>query len=120
VTQRREGDQIVVTVSGAGPVAGLANVRPLRVELISAVTVTRERGWAVVEARTVHACVPDADTAQVHTFRFHISGPSPVAASVLLVCDHAFTQWGEDVYARFVTPVQTANGLLSDSSSTRR
>jgi alpha-glucosidase len=135
VVQRREGGEIVVEVAASGPVAGLADVRPLRIELVGTDTVSgvtvggtglpelpltslplrTEPGWiADPDRRTVHACVPDADVGQAYTFRFAIAGPLPVTSSVLLAADHADTTWGEDVYARFVTPVQTVHGPLTE------
>jgi alpha-glucosidase len=93
VVQRREGDEIVVEVGAAdGTVPGLADVRPLRIELVSpcsspAVTVDGvplpplpapgrdDAGWvADPDRRTVHACVPDAAVAQGRTFRFSSAG----------------------------------------------
>lgn len=127
VQARRDGPRIVVTVDGAGSVPGLANVRPLVVEVVSAVAVSAvtvngavlqqlssvlrsQRGWTALDTHTVRACIPDADVSQPHTFSFEIAGPAPAVASLLLVCDRAFTDWGEDVYARFSPPVQTPRG----------
>jgi alpha-glucosidase len=136
VVQRREGDEIVVVVGAAvsatGTASGLADVRPLRIELVSALAVSgvtvdgaalpsrpspsrTEAGWAADQAwRTVHACVPDADVTRAYTFRFTTAGPLTATSSVLLVCDHADTTWGEDVYARFVTPAETTSGLVTE------
>jgi Domain of unknown function (DUF5110) len=79
VVQRREGDEIVVMIGAAGKASGLADVRPLRIELVSPLAVSgvtedgvalpsrpspsrTEPGWAVDQARrTVYACIPDAD-----------------------------------------------------------
>jgi hypothetical protein len=73
-----------------------------------------QAGWAVdPDRRTIHACVPDANVASAHTFRFTTVGALPATSSVLLACDSAYTTWGEDVYARFVNPVQTTHGPLT-------
>jgi hypothetical protein len=131
VDLRRAGQQILVSVDAAAGVPALADVRPLTVEVVSAFAtsavtvngtalpqvpdVTRsQRGWTTVDTRTVRACVPDAAVTQQHTFAFHLSGPAPATASLLLVCDRAFTDWGEDVYARFLQPVHTARGPLTE------
>jgi alpha-glucosidase (family GH31 glycosyl hydrolase) len=131
VDMRRAGQQILVSVDAADSAPTLADVRPLTVDVISAVAtsavtvngtalphvpdVTRSQpGWTTVDTRTVRACVPDAAVTQPHTFAFHILGPAPATASLLLVCDRAFTDWGEDVYARFLQPVQTARGPLTE------
>ena len=132
VIQRREGDEIVVVVGAAGTATGLADVRPLRIELVSPLAVSgvtvdgvalpslpspsrTEAGWAADQARrTVHACVPDADVTRAYTFRFTTAGPLAATSSVLLVCAHADTTWGEDVYARFLTPVQTISGPVTE------
>ena len=133
VVQRHEGDEIVVQVAAAeGLVPGSADVRPLRIELVSPLVVSgvtvdgaplpplpasrrTQAGWAAdPDRRAVHACVPDAGVASTHTFRFATAGTLPATSSVLLACDSAYTTWGEDVHARFVTPVQTAHGPLTE------
>ena len=133
VVQRHEGDEIVVEVAAAqGQVPGSADVRPLRIELVSTRVVSgvtvdgaplpslpapsrTQAGWAAdPDRRTVHACVPDAGVASAHTFRFTAVETLPATSSVLLTCDSAYTTWGEDVYARFVNPVQTAHGPLTE------
>jgi hypothetical protein len=62
----------------------------------------------------VRACIPDADVTRTQTFSFQMSGPAPALASLLLVCDRAFTDLGEDVYARLSPPVQTLHGPVSE------
>jgi alpha-glucosidase len=133
VVQRQEGDEIVVEVAAAdGVVPDLAGVRPLRIELVSPLLVSgvtadgaplpprpapsrTQAGWAVDrDRRTVHACIPDAAVASAHTFRFTTVDTLPATSSVLLACDSAYTTWGEDVYARFVNPVQTTHGPLTE------
>jgi len=131
VEMHRDGQRIMVTVDGAGNVPGLADARPLIIEVISAVTISAvtvngtplqqlpaawrsQRGWATIDTRTVRACIPDADVSQPQTFAFQTSGPAPATASMLLVCDRAFTDWGEDVYVRFFQPVQTTRGPVSE------
>jgi alpha-glucosidase (family GH31 glycosyl hydrolase) len=131
VEQRRVGDHLEVTVHGASRVVGLADVRPLVVEMVSAVAVSEVsvngdalpntaaasrsvRGWATIDTRTVRACLPDADVQQTQTFTFGIQGAAPIMTSVLLVCDRAFTDWGEDVYARFLQPVSTVRGQIQE------
>jgi alpha-glucosidase (family GH31 glycosyl hydrolase) len=132
VRQHREGDTVVVTVGGAVGATGLVGARPLRVEfvtteVVSGVEVNGEAlprldvesrtrtGWtALPQTRSVHACLPGAEVAREHTFRFAVAGPLPATASVLLVCTSAFTTWGEDVYARFITPLQTTSGPLRE------
>ncbi len=133
VVHRREADAVVVEVPAASTVPGLSDVRPLRIDLVSdqvisdvegdgaslprLPTASRSRpGWAVDAAqRAVRACLPDARVDQTHVVRFATSGPTPPESSVLLVCDHADTTWGEDVYARFVTPVQSTRGPLTEA-----
>ncbi|SNS35857.1 alpha-glucosidase [Geodermatophilus pulveris] len=133
IVQRHEGEDIVVEVAAAkGLVPDSADVRPLRIEVVSSLVVSgvtlngaplpplpspsrTQPGWAAdPDSRTVHACVPDAGVAAAYTFRFATAGTLPATSSVLLVCDSAYTTWGEDVHARFVTPVQTAHGSLTE------
>ncbi len=131
VAARRDGQHILVTVDGANTVPGLADVRPLVVEIVSTVTVSAatvndlglpqlpvlsrtQRGWTTVDSRTVRACVPDAAVSQPHTFAFQISGQAPTTASLLLVCDRAFTDPGEDVYARFIQPFHTTHWPVTE------
>ncbi len=132
VVQRREADAVVVEVQAASSVTGLADVRPLRIDLVSDRVITdvesdgvpvprrsaasrTEAGWAVdADHRAVRVCLPDARVDQTHVVRFTAGPATPKESSVLLVCDHADTTWGEDVYARFVTPIQTTRGAIAE------
>ncbi len=132
VVHRRDAGAVVVEVSAASAVAELADVRPLRVELVSdqivsdvevdgvslpqlATASRTEVGWAVDgDRRSVRACVPAAPIDRTHVVRFTTDGPLPATSSVLLVADHADTTWGEDIHARFVTPVRTAHGPVTE------
>ena len=136
VQARRDGQQIVLTVDSAGSVPGLANVRPLVVEVISAGAVSAvtvngdalqqepavsrsQRGWATLDTRTVRACIPDADVSQPHTFSLEITGPAPAMAPC---CWSAMgiDRLGADVYARFSPPIQTRRGPSQARSSIPR
>lgn len=132
VVQRREAGAVVVEVGAGGAVADLADVRPLRIELVTDRLVTgveidgvalpqvaqvgrTEPGWSAdADRRLVVAGLPDVAVADAHVVRLALGDPVPASASVLLVCDHADTTWGEDVYARFVTPLATAHGDLTE------
>lgn len=131
IEARRDGRHIIVTVGAADIVPGLAARRPLVVEIVSAASVSAvsvdgtalpavpvlqrgQRGWTSLDIRTTRACVPDAEVTRQHTFSFEQAGPAPTVASLLLVCDRAFTDFGENVYARFSRPVQTLRGPLDE------
>ena len=131
IEARRDGRHIIVTVCAADIVPGLAARRPLVVEIVSAASVSAvsvdgtalpavpvlqrgQRGWTSLDIRTTRACVPDAEVTRQHTFSFEQAGPAPILASLLSVSDRAFTDFGENVYARFSRPVQTLRGPLDE------
>ena len=120
-----------MTVDGANSVPGLADVRPLVVEVVSTVTISAvtvnglpcsscpscraasEAGRPSTPGPSEHACPTQPSRSRTRS-RSRSPVQAPTTASLLLVCDRAFTDWGEDVYARFIQPFHTTHGPITE------